>query len=155
MSDKRIPVGPGTAVLLTFSLSLADGSEIDSTGDRPARFEFGDGNFLPGFEQALVGMRAGEMRDVVLSPDQAFGLHQEDNLQRIPRDRFQSNMALSEGLMMSFADAQNAELPGVIAAVDDKYVDVDFNHPLAGKEIHFSAHVISVVRVTNDIIRVG
>ena len=155
MSDKRLPVGPGTAVLLTFSLALPDGDVIDSTGDQPARFEFGDGSFLPGFEQALIGMRAGEERDLLLPPEQAFGLHQEENMQRIPRDRFQSNMALSEGLMMSFADAQNAELPGVIAAIDDQYVDVDFNHPLAGKTIHFSAHVISVVRVTNDIIRVG
>ena len=63
-------------------------------------------------------------------------------------------MNLSIGLMMSFSDAQNAELPGVIIDIDDKYVDVDFNHPLAGQNILFEVAIDSVKRISNEILRV-
>ena len=52
MSDNS-PIGPGTRVQLTFSLSLESGDEIDSTGDKPAEFVVGDGKLLPGFETVL------------------------------------------------------------------------------------------------------
>ena len=51
---------------------------------------------------------------------------------------------LEEGLMLSFADAQNAELPGVVSGFDEGKVTVDFNHPLAGKEIDFEVEILSV-----------
>ena len=64
-------------------------------------------------------------------------------------------MELAEGLMMSFSDAQNTELPGVITAVSDDYVDVDFNHPLAGKDLNFDVEIHSVEQVSNEILRVN
>ncbi|MBL4682773.1 MAG: peptidylprolyl isomerase [Pseudomonadales bacterium] len=158
MSNEKIvnvPIGPGTKVFLTFSLSLVTGEKIDSTGTTPAEFTVGDGKLLPGFEKALFGMVAGANNSLNIPAEAAFGMPQEDNRQRIKRSQFQSNMALAEGLMMSFADAQNAELPGVITAVSDDYVDVDFNHPLAGKDLIFDVEIMSVEQVSNEILRVN
>ncbi|MFN3237000.1 MAG: peptidylprolyl isomerase [Pseudomonadales bacterium] len=149
------PIGPGTKVELTFSLSLESGEQIDSTGDKTAEFTVGDGKLLPGFENALFGLRAGDERSLRIEPESAFGLPNEENVQRIKRDSFQTNMALTEGLMMSFADAQNSELAGVIVAIDDKYVEVDFNHPLAGKLIVFDVAIKNVEQVSNEILRVS
>lgn len=149
------PIGPGTRVELTFSLSLESGEQIDSTGDKTAEFTVGDGKLLPGFENALFGLRAGDERSLRIEPESAFGLPNEENVQRIKRDSFQTNMALTEGLMMSFADAQNSELAGVIVAIDDKYVEVDFNHPLAGKLIVFDVAIKNVEQVSNEILRVS
>lgn len=149
------PIGPGTEVELTFSLRLESGEEIDGTGAKPATFAVGDGKLLPGFESALFGLHAGDERALVLNPESAFGEFNEDNVQRIKRSSFQANMALTEGLMMSFADAQNAELPGVIVGIDDQYVEVDFNHPLAGKTILFDVNILRVKQLTNEILRVN
>ncbi len=149
------PIGPGTRVELTFSLSLENGDVIDSTGDKPAVFTVGDGSLLPGFEYALFGLHTGDEKTIRLEPESAFGVPNEENVQRIKRDSFQTNMALTEGLMMSFSDAQNTELPGVIVAIDDKYVEVDFNHPLAGKPIVFTVAIKHVEQVSNEILRVS
>jgi FKBP-type peptidyl-prolyl cis-trans isomerase SlpA len=154
MSESN-PIGPGTKVILTFSLSLESGEVIDSTGEKPADFVVGDGKLLPGFENALFGLRAGYERRLKIEPEAAFGMPNEENIQRIKRSSFQKNMALTEGLMMSFADAQNAELPGVIVSIDDMYVEVDFNHPLAGKTIMFDVEIINVEQVSNEILRVS
>ena len=124
--NSGVPIGPGVEVGLSFSIKLEDGEVIDSTAEKVVSFTVGDGNLLPGFERSIFGLVAGD----------------------------ESNMNLSIGLMMSFSDAQNAELPGVIIDIDDKYVDVDFNHPLAGKNILFEVAIDSVKRISNEILRV-
>jgi FKBP-type peptidyl-prolyl cis-trans isomerase SlpA len=154
-AQSKAPIGPGTRVTLTFTLSLESGETVDSTGEKPASFNVGDGNLLPGFEKAMFGMKAGDQAELRVAPVDAFGEPNEENVQRIKRSSFQSNMALTEGLMMSFSDAQNTELPGVIVAIDEDYVDVDFNHPLAGKTILFDVSIISVEQVSNEILRVS
>lgn len=153
--SEACPIGPGTRVELTFSLSLESGEQIDSTGDKPAVFVVGDGSLLPGFEYALYGMHSGEEKLIRLEPESAFGVPNEENIQRIKRDSFQTNMALTEGLMMSFSDAQNTELPGVIVGIDERYVEVDFNHPLSGKVILFDVAIKHVEQVSNEILRVS
>ena len=60
------------------------------------------------------------------------------------RSDFPVDMPVAPGLMVSFADAQGAELPGVISSIEGDYVTVDFNHPLAGKELHFEVQILEV-----------
>ena len=69
---------------------------------------------------------------------------QPSNLQTIKRDQFGDDITLEKGLVLSFADAQNAELPGVVSSYTDEEVVVDFNHPLAGKEVIFDVQIIDV-----------
>ncbi len=149
------PIGPGTRVSLTFSILLDSGNVVDSTGDKAAEFTVGDGKLLPGFERAMFGLKAGEKKKLVIIAENGFGIPNPENIQRMKRSQFKPNMELVEGLMMSFADAQNAELPGVIVAVDDDWVDVDFNHPLAGEDLIFEVDIIKVTQVSADILRVS
>ncbi|SBS30897.1 FKBP-type 16 kDa peptidyl-prolyl cis-trans isomerase [Marinomonas spartinae] len=130
-------------VTLHFELSLEDGQVVDSNFDQaPAQFVFGDGNLLPAFEEVLIGMQAGDEASFVMSPEKAFGAHNENNIQRIPRSQF--SMDLEEGMVVSFADAANNELPGVIAEIGDQDVTVDFNHPLAGRSLTYRVRVVAV-----------
>ncbi|MDA0791287.1 MAG: peptidylprolyl isomerase [Proteobacteria bacterium] len=147
------PVGPGTMVELKFSLRLADGQVVDSTGDKSARFVVGDGNLLPGFERVMYGLTAGEQREFLINPEQGFGVRNPENVQHMPRSSFGSDMTLSKGLVVSFSDQGNGELPGVITRLLDDTVEVDFNHPLAGMSIRFDVEIISVDQVSNEIIR--
>lgn len=142
----NLVIGEGTEVTLHFALKLENGDVIDSNfNGNPATFIVGDGNLLPGFERALFGMAAGESNIFVIKPEDGFGQSNPNNMQEIPRDQFDEGLELIEGLMLSFADAQKTELPGVVAAFDDKTVTIDFNHPLAGRNILFEVAILQVV----------
>lgn len=142
MTEQRI--GPDKEVTLHFALSLENGDVVDSTFDKkPATFKVGDGNLLPGFEQQLYGLKAGDKRTLQIAPEQGFGQVNPQNVQVMPRSQF-AGMELSEGLMVSFQDAARTELPGVVKTFDDNQVTVDFNHPLAGKTLTFEVEIIDV-----------
>lgn len=142
--NEPLRIGPDTKVTLHFTLRLASGEEVDSTrGKAPATFVVGDGNLLPGFESALLGLRAGDRRSVLVDPDSGFGAHQPANVQVIARALFAPGLVLERGLVVSFADGKG-ELPGVVVAVDGDHVTVDFNHPLAGRELTFEVEILDV-----------
>lgn len=143
MSD--LVIAEGMVVTLHFSLTLKGGDVIDSTFDEePATFTVGDGNLLAGFEESVLGLSSGAKELFVIPPEKGFGQHNPSNIQVIARDQFDKSIELEKGLMLSFADAQNAELPGVVSDFNDKEVTVDFNHPLAGKDIEFEVEILSV-----------
>ncbi len=140
-----IVAGPGTRVTMHFSLSLESGAVIDSNFDGdPATFVYGDGNLMPGFEDQILGMEEGETKEVLILPDIGFGQPNPDNIQEVKRSEFPENIELEIGLMLSFADAQSHERPGVIVDFNAKSVTVDFNHPLAGKNIVFKVQIVSI-----------
>lgn len=140
MSAVDVPVSEGTRVFLNFSVSLEDGSEVDSNfGGDPVDFAVGDGSLLPGFERRLFGMSAGERQMFKVPPEDAFGQPNDNNVQQLPRQQFDDDVELEIGLVFSFADASGDELPGMIVAFDNNEVTIDFNHPLAGRTILFDA----------------
>lgn len=137
-------INESSAVTLHFSLALADGQLIDSTFDKqPASFVMGDGSLLPGFEKCLIGLCAGDKKQFHVPQTDAFGAHNPNNMQTFARSNF-SDTELSEGLIVSFADAGGNELPGVVQSWDDREVVVDFNHPLAGRDLVFTVEIINV-----------
>lgn len=147
------PVGPGTRVTLTFSLKLDTGELVDSTGDKPAEFTVGDGKLLPGFEKAMFGLKAGVAKTLLIPAKQGFGESNPDNIHMMKRVDFGKEINLSEGLMVSFADQQDAELPGVVKRIIGEVVEVDLNHPLAGRDLIFDVEIISVEQISNEILR--
>ena len=116
----------GSKVTLHFSLKLDDGSMMDCTPpEKPASLVIGDGNLPEGFEETLIGLSSGEDRISQIPPEKAFGMPNPNNVQRIPRGSFATEVELEEGLVMSFADAANSELPGVVREFNDEVVEVD------------------------------
>lgn len=142
---RDLAIGPGTKVTLHFALRLQDGEVIDSNFERdPATFIVGDGNLLPGFEKAIFGLLEGERKTLTISPEQGFGQRNPNNLQEFARSEFAPDMELKEGLVLSFTDAQKTELPGVVSHFDENLVVVDFNHPLAGRDIVFDVAILKI-----------
>ncbi len=139
----------GSQVVLNFALSLEDDQIIDSTFDKkPATLIVGDGNLPEGFEALLVGLEAGCKDTFIVSPENAFSQPNPNNIQTMKRSDFAADMELEVGMVVSFADANQAELPGVLKTVEDNLVVVDFNHPLAGKELKFQVEILEV----NDVL---
>jgi FKBP-type peptidyl-prolyl cis-trans isomerase SlpA len=147
-NSQQYRIDEGMEVTLHFTLKLEDGTVVDSTRDKAAAtFQVGDGNLPPGFEHPMKGMAAGESGSFEITPEHAFGQHNPQNIQRLKRDDF-GDEELEVGMVMSFADPSGGELPGVVSAIDGDMVDVDFNHPLAGRTLTFEVEVIDVKPAT-------
>lgn len=141
----ELPVDKGTRVTLHFALKFTDGQVIDSTFDKePASLEIGDDNLPENFEAYLLGMKAGEQASYEVPPEKGFGQPNPNNVQVFKRSEFSADMVLEPGVMISFADARQTELPGVVSRVEGDEVTVDFNHPLAGRTLVFEVDVIDV-----------
>jgi len=151
MTANSIAIKENTRVTLNFSLKLASGDVIDSNFDKPpVSFTVGDGNLLEGFEKSLFGMVAGQKNSCVIAAEFAFGVGNPDNIQRFRRHEIEpmlkeSEAVLEPGLVLSFADAAKGELAGVVDSVETEAVFVNFNHPLADKDITFDVHIVEVV----------
>ncbi|MDX1803886.1 MAG: peptidylprolyl isomerase [Alcanivorax sp.] len=149
--SESLRAGPEMRVTLHFAVRLMDGTEMDSTFDgEPASFVWGDESLLPGFESAIRGLKAGDKRSVFIDAKKGFGEYNEQNVQHFTRDTFAQHDELNPGMVLSFADAAGAELPGVIAKVDDEWVTVDFNHPLAGRDLTFEVEIVQVERYARE-----
>lgn len=133
-----------STVSLNFNLSLDDGQLVDGNMDKDAAsFQIGDGTLLPGFEVKLLGMKAGDTGDFIIEPVNGFGVPNINNVQLFSRSQF-SGMALEIGTVVSFSDAAKAELPGVVKSIEGDQIEVDFNHPLAGKSLRFEVKIVEV-----------
>jgi FKBP-type peptidyl-prolyl cis-trans isomerase SlpA len=141
--DTRI--GDASQVALHFSVSLENGVELDNTRVReePVSLTIGDGNLLEGFEKALLGLRAGDRRTVHLPPEDAFGPWNPDNVQTFDTVKFAERPVIDQ--MVEFEDKGKNTLAGVVKSVNDDITEIDFNHPLAGRNVVFE---VEIVRVT-------
>ena len=140
-----VAIHKGCRVTLHFALKLDDGQVVDSNFEKqPVSFTVGDGNLLAGFEQVILGLQAGDEGVYRIPPARAFGMPDPDNHQTFPRSVFAADMELQKGLVVSFADASKSELAGVVTSFDNEQVHIDFNHPLAGRDLLFEVRVIQV-----------
>ena len=147
----KYPISPESTVTLHLSLTLEDGTVAESTfDDEPLTFILGDGTLVEGLELGLYGLRPGDTQRLSLFPEQAFGLRDPKKVHRLPRADFPAEMALEPGCIIGFDTPEGEELPGMIVSTDDTSVEVDFNHPLAGRVVIFDVEIIDVVLADTD-----
>ena len=142
---EALTIGPGSEVLMHFSLSLADGTVADSTREgEPLRFVMGDGTLIEGLELVLYGLKKGDRQCLSIEPRDAFGFPDEDNIHTMPRGEFPADMQLEAGMIIGFSTPSGEEVPGAIQEIKDDEIVVDFNHPLAGHEVIFDVEILDV-----------
>ena len=135
----------GSQVTLHLSITFPDGTVVESTfEDEPVNFTIGDGFLDEGLELALVGLKPGDRQSLTLMPGQAFGTPDPGAVRRMPKSAFQEGMTLEPGAIILFSAPQGEELAGTVKQVMADEVEVDFNHPLAGREIIFKVEVLNV-----------
>ena len=140
-------IAESSLISLNFAIKLSDGELVDSNiGQSPISMKIGDGNMLPGFEQCLFGLEEGSHEVFKISPESGFGARNQDNIQKFALDKFSHINDLSEGAVIDFGDAAETHRPGIVDAIEDGYVTIDFNHPLAGKDLLFEVQIHSVER---------
>lgn len=140
----RLAIEHGREVVLHFTIKLMDNSVADSTkvAGKPAKFRMGDGSLTENFEACLVGMKAGEQREFELAPEDAFGMPNKDNIYQVDTTKFGERPEV--GQIFTFPQPDGIELPGIVRAVNEQFVTIDFNHPLAGQRVRFDVEIIAV-----------
>jgi len=142
----RYAVDIGSTVTLHLALTLEDGSVAESTFDEgPLTFTMGDGTLVHGLELALYGLRPGDTQRLALYPEQAFGVHDPQRIHRLPRAVFPADIELTPGNIIAFDTPEGEEIAGTLLSLDDRTVEVDLNHPLAGRRVIFDVEIIDVV----------
>lgn len=123
--------------------------------DRPLTFLFGAGNMLPHFEQNLEGLSQGDVFDFKLNADQAYGPVSDQALVDVPKSAFEVDGKIDENLMklgnsIPMMDAYGNKLNGIVLEINEDSIRMDFNHPLAGEDLHFKGEIIGVRDATSE-----
>jgi peptidylprolyl isomerase len=135
----------GDTVKVHYTGTLRDGTLFDSSRERdPLEFTLGEGNTIPGFENALVGMALGESKTVVIAPEHAYGERNEDAVQEFPREMMPAELELEIGVRLKAQAPDGQPMVLTVAAFDDETVSLDANHPLAGEELTFEVELIEI-----------
>lgn len=135
----------GHTVRIHYTGTLQDGSVFDSSEGRdPLEFQLGAGQIIPGLDQAIDGMAAGEQKTVTIPAAEAYGDYQAEAKQTIPRDQIPADIPLEVGTMLQMQTPDGNAVPVQVADVTEEAVTLDANHPLAGKDLTFEVEIVSV-----------
>jgi len=135
----------GQTVRVHYTGTLEDGSVFDSShGGDPLEFTLGSGQVIPGFDEAVAGMRVGESKSVAIAADRAYGPHRDELLLTIDRDQLPDEMVPEVGQSLQMSDGRQT-FPVTIREVGTRQVVLDANHPLAGKDLTFDLTLVAVV----------
>ena len=139
-------VEAGNLVTLHYRLATSDDTELVSTfGTTPATLQLGSGELAPTLERCLDGLAVGEQHVFLLEPEQAFGKHNPDLLQRIVRSELPDPATVELQSVIEFSAPGGGRFAGLVREVDAESALIDFNHPLAGKSIRFEVKVLGVL----------
>ena len=149
---KQVESGALVEVAYTLRAQGPDGEELETcTEENPIVFRVGQDEALEAFEQGLMGKREGEPFILHIDCDDAYGEETEDAIVALPKETFVVDGKLDKEIMkpgevVPLEDEDGNEVIGVVVEVEDQVVHVDFNHPLAGLDLHFEGVVVAVGR---------
>jgi FKBP-type peptidyl-prolyl cis-trans isomerase SlpA len=135
-----------SVILVHITMKLSDGSAADSTkvNNKPAKIIMGDNSISPAFEAELIGMSVGTLKEFTLSPKNAFGETNPDNIHYMDIDKFSAEAPAKVGNIITFSQP-GGELPGMIKEINGNSVTIDFNHPLAGQTVTFAIELVEIL----------
>ena len=153
-------IGPNKVVAVTYRLqSSQNGAEpvfVEETGnENPLTFLFGSGQLIPEFEKKLEGLTNGKAFAFKIDSENAYGNMDEEALVKVGTDMFKVDGVLDmeilrEGNMVPLLDRDGNQLMAKIVTISDEEVLLDFNHPLAGQNLHFEGTVVLVREATEQ-----
>jgi FKBP-type peptidyl-prolyl cis-trans isomerase 2 len=137
-------------VSINYTGTLADGSVFgQNESGTPLEFLVGGGNMIPALETALIGMKVGEKKTVTIKAADAYGEYDKTAIQDVPKANFPTDITLTVGQTYQMQTSSGTVILTVLGIKGDT-VSVDFNHPLAGKDLTFAVEVVKIRAATKD-----
>jgi peptidylprolyl isomerase len=137
----------GDVVQVHYTGTLQTGEVFDSShGKEPLRLTIGEGNIIPGFEQALLGMQQGEKKKFELSPGEGFGERKDELVHVIERTQVPPDLNLEVGMQLALEGKGQDPVPAEVVDLTETTVTLDTNHPLAGKALTFEIDILGIDR---------
>ena len=141
-------IAKNKVVQIHYSLRNDAGDMLDtSQGKTPLAYLHGVGQIVSGLENALTGKKAGDAFKIVVNPEEGYGTKKDDLIQQVPKSGFQGGGEPSVGMQVQFQAGEEIAV-GVITHMEGDLVTIDFNHPLAGANLHFEIEVVNVRNAT-------
>lgn len=133
----------------------SEGAVIEETFDKdPLEFVFGVGMMIPGFEAEIEGLDVGAKKGFKVPSENAYGEKNDQNIIAIPLENFgdeaQQKEHLIVGNQIGLQDNQGRQHVGLVHAVEEDHAKIDFNHPMAGKDLHFEVEIVEIKETTED-----
>ncbi|MDQ1338412.1 MAG: FKBP-type peptidyl-prolyl cis-trans isomerase SlyD [Campylobacterota bacterium] len=124
--------------IVSIEYEVSDGEKVvDSNfGGMPLVFMFGKGQIIPGLESAIANMSIGEKAEVLVKAEDAYGEYDADAKQEVPKDQF-SGIDLEVGMALYGQGEDGGTVQVLVKEIGEESVIIDFNHPLAGKDLSF------------------
>ena len=140
-------VQTGNTVSVHYTGTFEDGTVFDTSHNRgePITFQVGNGQLIAGFDQALPGMAVGEVKKVSLSPEEGYGPRIDEAVQEVPKTAFPSDFDFQEGRTVAGVNPDGSSFQAVVGAVSEDTVEVDMNHPMAGKSLNFEIELVNIL----------
>lgn len=138
-------VAEGSTIKLHYKGTFPDGEEFDSSYERnPITVNVGEGEILPGLENALVGMTVGETKHVSLASTDAYGDRNPNAYAAVPKGNFPEDFVeqLEKGTTIPLTNPQGMQMLGTVETINDESIIFDMNHPMAGKDLEFDIEVV-------------
>ena len=133
-----------------YTLKDEKGVTLDTSDGRdPLAYIQGIGNIIPGLEKEMEGKQVGDKLQAVIAPEEAYGVRQENLMQKVPKSGFQGDEELTLGMQVQVG-TQNGTAIATVAAIEGEDVTLDLNHPLADVTLHFDVEVMEIREATKE-----
>ena len=151
----------GKVVTVQYSLNVVNADKTEdlveqTSAENPLVFLFGAGRLIPLFEENLAGKQSGDAFDFHVPAEEGYGLHQSDQIAALPKDIFKGEEGVIDeeiiqiGMMVPMMDDQGNQHTGLILEIHEEHILMDFNHPMAGKDLHFVGTVTDVREASTE-----
>ena len=146
MGRKRLKVRKGDTVRVHYACKLTNGTVIDSSqGREPLEFTIGNGEIIKGLEDTVIGMKVGQTKTATVAPEQTYGVRHEEWMIDVVRDKLPEDFKPEVGLHYEIPRENGESSLATVTRVSQTTVTLDFNHPLAGKELIFEVSLLEIL----------
>lgn len=135
----------GDTVKVHYTGTLENGEVFDTSQERePLEFQLGQGQLIPGFEKAVIGMSEGDSTTVDIPSDEAYGEVREDLVITVPKDQLPEEVEPQVGMQLQVNQQNGQPIPVRVTEIKEEELVLDANHPLAGKDLKFEIELLEV-----------
>jgi peptidylprolyl isomerase len=137
----------GDLVKVHYKGSLKDGYVFDSSYEKePLEVKLGIGSVIQGFEEAIIGLKKGQKKNVKIPQEKAYGPYRTDNLVEIDKSEIPENITLEVGMKLQLKSPKGEMTNVLVKEMKDNRITLDANHPLAGKELTFEIELVEIIK---------